>query len=198
MSTIASHRLLYLQKKIGRDDDQLAYKELFNALFPCLFNFVTGIIKTPQCAEEIVSDLFVKLWAKRRELEEIKNLRVYCFIAARHLSINHLEKRKQQRWENLEDYKNHLVSASTSPEDGMISAEMLKRICAVVESLPPRCKLSFKLVKEYGFKYKEVAEILQVTEKTIENQLAIAFKKIAFSIRFDILRSIPVVAGNIS
>ncbi len=68
----------------------------------------------------------------------------------------------------------------------MISAEMLRRIHDVVEDLPPRCKLSFKLVKEYGFKYREAAEILQVSEKTIENQLAIALKKISAAIHFDI------------
>jgi len=64
-----------------------------------------------------------------------------------------------------------------------------------VETLPPRCKMCFKLIKEHGFKYKEAAEILQVSEKTIENQLAIALKKISTSIQFDISRCIPVIAG---
>ena len=77
----------------------------------------------------------------------------------------------------------------------MISAEMLRLIHDVVDDLPPRCKLSFKLVKEYGFKYREAAEILQVSEKTIENQLSIALRKISAAIHFDIGRSIPVIAG---
>jgi RNA polymerase sigma factor (sigma-70 family) len=77
----------------------------------------------------------------------------------------------------------------------MISAEMLRLIHEVVEELPPRCKMSFKLVKEHGFKYREAAEILQVSEKTIENQISIALKKIGSAIHFDIGRSIPVIAG---
>ena len=195
MLSIAASRILYLQSRISRFDDQLAYKELFTSFYPSLFQFVSGIIKSRQSAEEIVSDLFLKIWEKRKTLEEINNLRVYCFVAARHLSINQLEKQKRYHHADMEDYKGRLVYNAPNPEECMISAEMLRRIHDVVEELPPRCKLSFKLVKEYGFKYREAAEILQVSEKTIENQLSIALKKISTAIHFDIGRSIPLIAG---
>jgi RNA polymerase sigma-70 factor (family 1) len=195
MPTIAALRIQYLQSRISRFDDQLAYKELFTGFYPFLFHFVTGIVKSRQSAEEIVSDLFMKIWEKRKTLEEIQNLRVYCFVAARHLSINQLEKQKRQHSVNIEDYKGRLIHMAPDPEQSMISAEMLRRVREVVEELPPRCKLSFKLVKEYGFKYREAAEILQVSEKTIENQLTIALRKISSAIHFDIGRSIPVIAG---
>jgi RNA polymerase sigma-70 factor (ECF subfamily) len=195
MLSIAASRILYLQSRISRFDDQLAYKELFTSFYPSLFQFVSGIIKSRQSAEEIVSDLFLKIWEKRKTLEEINNLRVYCFVAARHLSINQLEKQKRYHHADMEDYKGRLVYNAPNPEECMISAEMLRRIHDVVEELPPRCKLSFKLVKEYGFKYREAAEILQVSEKTIENQLSIALKKISTAIHFDIGRSIPVIAS---
>jgi RNA polymerase sigma-70 factor (family 1) len=195
MPLIAASRIQYLQSRISRFNDQLAYKELFTGFYPSLYQFVYGIIKSQPCAEEIVSDLFLKIWEKRETLEEIRNLRVYCFVAARHLSINQLEKQKRHQHEDLEDYKNQLICATPNPEECMISEEMLRRIQEVVEELPPRCKMSFKLVKEYGFGYREAAEILQVSEKTIENQLSIALKKISASIRFDIRRSIPVIAG---
>jgi RNA polymerase sigma-70 factor (family 1) len=198
MPSTASIRIQYLQSRISRFDDQLAYKELFTSFYPSLFQFVTGIIKSRQSAEEVVSDLFMKIWEKRKTLEDIQNLRVYCFVAARHLSINQLEKQKRRHNANIEDYKSRLIYQSPDPEQSMISAEMLRRIHDVVEQLPPRCKLSFKLVKEYGFKYREAAEILQVSEKTIENQLSIALKKISSAIHFDIGRSIPVIAGNLS
>jgi RNA polymerase sigma-70 factor (family 1) len=195
MPSIAASRIQYLQSRISRFDDQTAYKELFTGLYPVLFQFVTGIVKSRQSAEEIVSDLFMKIWEKRKSLEEIQNLRVYCFVSARHLSINQLEKQKRHHHSDIDDYKTRLFHTSPDPEECMISTEMLRLIHNVVEDLPPRCKLSFKLVKEYGFKYREAAEILQVSEKTIENQLSIALKKISAAIRFDIGRSIPVIAG---
>ncbi len=195
MPPIAAIRIQYLQTRISRFDDQLAYKELFTGLYPSLIQFVAGIIKSRQSAEEIVSDLFMKIWEKRKTLEEIHNLRVYCFVSARHLSINQLEKQKRQHHADIDDYKTRLVHPAPDPEECMISAEMLRLVQEIVEELPPRCKLSFKLVKEYGFKYREAAEILQVSEKTIENQLAIALKKISAAVHFDIGRSIPVIAG---
>lgn len=195
MPSIAAVRIQYLQIRISRFDDQIAYKELFTSFYPSLIQFVSGIIKSRMAAEEVVSDLFLKIWEKRKTLEEIRNLRVYCFVSARHLSINQLEKQKRQHAADIEDYKNRLICPSPDPEECMISAEMLRRIQEVIEELPPRCKLSFKLIKESGFKYREAAEILQVSEKTIENQLSIALKKISASIHFDIRRSIPVIAG---
>jgi RNA polymerase sigma-70 factor (family 1) len=195
MPPIAAIRIQYLQTRISRFDDQLAYKELFTGLYPSLIQFVTSIVRSRQSAEEIVSDLFMKIWEKRKTLEEIHNLRVYCFVAARHLSINQLEKQKRQHHANIDDYKSRLVHPAPDPEECMISAEMLRHIQEIVEELPPRCKLSFKLVKEHGFKYREAAEILQVSEKTIENQLSIALKKISAAVQFDIGRSIPVIAG---
>jgi len=195
MPSIAALRIQYLQTRISRFDDQQAYKELFTLFYSSLIQFVSGIIKSRQSAEEIVSDLFMKIWEKRKSLEEIHNLRVYCFVSARHLSINQLEKQKRQHYADIDDYKTRLIHTAPNPEECMISAEMLRLIQEVIEELPPRCKLSFKLVKEYGFKYREAAEILQVSEKTIENQLAIALKKISSAIHFDIGRSIPVIAG---
>lgn len=196
MPSIAVARIQYLQSRISRFDDRLAYKELFTSFYSPLIQFVTGIIKSRHSAEEVVSDLFLKIWEKREILEEIQNLRVYCFVAARHLSINQLEKQKRHQHVDIEDYKSRLIHAAPDPEQSMISEEMHRCIQKVVEELPPRCKLSFKLVKEYGFKYREAAEILQISEKTIENQLAIALKKISAAIHFDISRSIPLIAGN--
>ena len=97
MPSIAASRITYLQSRISRFDDQLAYKELFTSFYPSLIQFVSGIIKSRMAAEEVVSDLFLKIWEKRKTLEEIQNLRVYCFVAARHLSINQLEKQKRQQ-----------------------------------------------------------------------------------------------------
>jgi RNA polymerase sigma factor (sigma-70 family) len=60
----------------------------------------------------------------------------------------------------------------------MISGEAIQRINIAINELPPKCRLVFKLVKEDGLKYREVAELLQISLKTVENQIGIALKKI--------------------
>src|ERR1700686_5264124 len=135
MSSIAALRIKYLQTRISRFNDQDAYKELYTGFYPFLIQFVIGIIKSRQSAEEIVSDLFMKIWEKRETLEEIQNLRVYCFVSARHLSINQLEKQKRQYHADIEDYKTRLVHPAPDPEECMISAEMMRRIVQVGEEV---------------------------------------------------------------
>ncbi len=196
MSPIAELRIQQLQTRIARFDDQMAYKELFTSLYPSLYHFIIDIIKSRQVAEEIISDVFMKIWEKRKSLEEILNLRVYCFVAAKNLTLNQLEKQKREATCNIDEYASHIRSMNVDPEQMMITEEMLKRVHQIVETLPSRCKMAFKLVKENGFKYKEAAEILNVSVKTIENQLAIALKKINTAIHFDICRSIPLSVGN--
>ncbi len=136
MPTIAASRIKYLQTRISRFNDQLAYKELFTGFYSSLIQFVTGIIKSRQSAEEIVSDLFMKIWEKRETLEEIQNLRVYCFVSARHLSINQLEKQKRQHHADIEIIKPDSFTGP-DPEECMISAEMMRRILEVVEKYLP-------------------------------------------------------------
>jgi RNA polymerase sigma-70 factor (ECF subfamily) len=196
MSTIAATRIRFLQTRIARFEDQQAYKELFLALYPPLFRFISGIVKSKPAAEEIISDVFIKIWEKRQDLEMIVNLSVYCYVIAKNLSLNFLEKQRRTTTLNIEDFSDSLSELYIDPEQLLITSEMADRINLAVDSLPARCKMIFTLVKENGFKYKEVAEIMNISPKTIENQLAIALKKISVSINFDLSRTMRVTLGT--
>lgn len=197
MPTIAAARISFLQTRIARSGDQQAYKELFTTLYPTLFSFTTGIIKSKQVAEEIISDVFIKIWEKRQDLELIINLQVYCFVIAKNLSLNYLEKQNRIATLDIEDYSETLATdIYIDPEQLMITSEMVERINLAIDALPARCKIIFNLIKENDFKYKEVAEIMNISVKTVENQLAIALKKISISIDFDISRSMRITLGN--
>jgi RNA polymerase sigma-70 factor (family 1) len=196
MPGIAASKIALLQKRIARFEDQQAYKELFLMLYPSFFSLVSGIIKSKPVVEEIISDVFIKLWEKRKELELIDNLKLYCFVSAKNLSLNYLEKQKRSATVNIDDFSNTLSSLYMDPQQLMITSEMRDRISKSVDELPPRCKMIFILVKENGFKYREVAEIMKISTKTVENQLAIALRKISISINFDLSRSLPVRLGT--
>ena len=68
----------------------------------------------------------------------------------------------------------------------MITSEVINRINTAIAMLPPRCKLIFKLVKEDGLRYNDIAELLNISVKTIDNQMVIAVKKIGKAINFDL------------
>lgn len=184
-----AERIELLQTRIARFEDQKAYRELFTTLYPTLYHFTFGFTRSKEISEEIISDVFIKIWQKRKDLESIRQLKVYCFVMAKNLSINQLEKQKRLHIVRLDDFSDagqEFTSAYKDPEQLMITDEMLHRIAKAVDSLPLKCRMIFRLVKEEGFRYKEAAEIMNISEKTVENQLAIAVKKIGKSIHFDI------------
>jgi RNA polymerase sigma-70 factor (ECF subfamily) len=190
---IAATRIKYLQNRIAAYDDQYAYKELFTSLYSYLYHFAFGFVKAKQPAEEILSDVFIKIWEKRTELDKIANLKVYLYVATRNIALNYVEKQKRDATRNIDEYTAGIKSLYFDPEQLMVTAEMMNLIQKAIDELPLKCKMVFKLVKEDGLKYREVAEIMDISTKTVENQLAIALRKIGTAVDFDIKRSIPVM-----
>jgi len=188
---ITAEQIQYLQQRIAHYDDQQAYKLLFTALYPYLYPFARALVKTKEPAEEIVSDVFIKVWEKRKELDKVDNLKLYLYVATRHIALNYLEKEKRKPT-NAIDYFQHaeLISVHLDPEQLLITADMMALLRKAVDQLPPKCKVIFKLVKEDGLKYKEVAEILGISVKTVENQLAIALHKLGNAVDFPFLSSL--------
>jgi RNA polymerase sigma-70 factor (family 1) len=188
---IIASKIIDLQYRIARLDDQQAYRELYTSLYSYLFGFAKTIVQSRESAEEVVSDVFIKLWERRKELEKIENLKVYLYVATRNIAFNYLDKQKRNSTNSIDDVEAEFTSIDFDPEQMLITADMLALIQKAIDQLPPKCKIIFKLAKEDGLKYREVAEVLNISIKTVENQLAIALYKIGTAVSFDIRRTIP-------
>jgi RNA polymerase sigma-19 factor, ECF subfamily len=186
---IAAARIQFLKEQITRYDDQLAYRELFMAFYPPLLQFATGFTKAKQPAEEIVSDVFIVIWEKRSRLEHISNLKIYLYTSIRNTALNYLSRNNRILLTDLSEIPIELGTLPLNPERMMITAEMKKMIQDAVLKLPTRCKLIFKLVKEDELKYREVAELLKISIKTVEAQMTIALKRIGEAVSFDISKT---------
>ena len=179
-----------LQQQIALFNNQQAYSELFLHFYPSLQQFAFSFLKSKQLSEEAVSDVFIKIWENRKTLHTITNLKFYLFTSTRNTALNYLKKQKGRQNLLPDDYWVELNSVFFDPEQLMITAEMIRKIQEAVQSLPPRCKLIFKLVKEEELKYREVAELLNLSVKTVENQMTNTLKKIGSAIGFDIHRAV--------
>jgi RNA polymerase sigma-70 factor (family 1) len=173
-----------LQQAIACFDDMQAYKQLFLLFYPSLLSFAVSIIKSKELSEEIVSDVFMKIWEKRHQLDKVENLSYYLFTAVKNKCLNELKDQRNKESLEINDVAIEFKSLYYDPEQQLISEEMINRIQKAIQELPPRCRLIFKLVKEEGLRYKEVAELLQLSVKTVENQMTLAFKKIGAAINF--------------
>ncbi len=168
-----------------------AYGRLYDQLFDGLHRFSYSLVKSTEAAEEIVSDVFIKIWQIRDKLMEIENLRVYLYTIAKNFSLNYITKNYKNAVVSLETIDIEAVVEVHGPADICISADMVSQIRKVIQQLPPQCKLIFQLVKEEGFKYKEVADILEISPFTVRNQLAIAVRRIGETLPAYLQSSLP-------
>jgi RNA polymerase sigma-70 factor (family 1) len=176
-----------LQRRIALYDDEVAYRELYFLFFKPLLHFTGSFVSTHEMAEEIVSDVFIKIWQNRRHLHEIRNLKVYLYVSAKNNAFRYLQSRQHPGSVSLDDMEIEVQSNAQDPEEMMITAEMMNKIERAIDDLPPRCKLVYKMIREDRLRYKEVAQILDISVKTIDNQLATAIRRIADAIRFDLV-----------
>jgi RNA polymerase sigma-70 factor (ECF subfamily) len=192
---IAAAKINYLQERLARHDDQSAYKELYIAFYKPLLQFATSFVRSQQVAEEIVSDVFIHIWEKRKRIDSINNLRIYLYVAIRNTSLNYLSRKSKILTTNLDELALDPPGIYFDPEQLLVTNEMIELIRSAINQLPPKCRMIFKLVKEDELKYKEVADILNISVKTVEAQMTIALRKLGNAIRFDMGKSISSSPG---
>ncbi len=179
-----------LVHKIANYDNVVAYKQLFLHYHKPLIHFSTTITRCRESSEEVVSDVFLKLWTGRKALPSVKNVHLYLYVSTKNSSINRLLKQKREQVFSLDEMAVELKSFYYDPEQLLISSEMMQQITTCITALPPKCQIIFKLIKQDGLKHKEVAELLNLSLKTVENQMTIALRKIGQSVQFNYTKSI--------
>ncbi len=138
--------------------DESAFRQLFTFFYKRLYHFAFAIVKTREAGEEIVEDVFIRIWQQKENIGSIQNIKVYLYTATKNTALNYLSKKARENITEPFDHINiALVPPPITPEQIMITGEMYKKIQEAIESLPPRCKMIFKLIREDGLKYKEVS-----------------------------------------
>ena len=183
---VNNEQIKILFDSVCRDEEMDAYKALYSLLCRRLIHFSASIVYSYHLAEEIVSDVFVMLWQKRRQLQHVNNPMVYLYVSTRNLSLNSLQQQKKHRHFSLDALDTNALGVTPDAEHNLISAEVSLKIEEAIRSLPVRCQLIFRLIKLDGLKYKDVATLLEISPKTVDAQLAIAIKKISRAIRLDL------------
>lgn len=174
-------RLLFQQ--LQNADGETVLVKLHHLYFSRIFKLIHSLVKQRESAEELASDVFVQLWLRREKLSEVINPEVYLYVIARNKAFAFL-KQKLHLTEPLDNIEDFRLEVARSPEELLISSEMLHRVNTAINQLPPKCKLIFMLVKEESFKYRDAAEILGLSVKTVETQMGIALKKLSKAFTF--------------
>ena len=164
-----------------KEGDLQAFNELFDRYGKRLYNFSIGYLKSVENAEEIVQEVFMKIWDNRLELSAQKSIESYLFTIARNGILNTIRKSKSEQ-----AYLNYV---KINPEKNVLLDEELnfneleKAYHEAIEQLSPRRKEIFLLSREQALSNAEIAEKMSISVKTVENQMTTAISEIRRNLR---------------
>ncbi len=167
-----------LLKKIAQDDRK-AFDQFFSLYYNRLIQFALLFVHQQETAEDVVSEVLVRLLKRRKELHTIDRFEGYLFLSVKNTALNALKKEKRHREHCAAGADELFLSAHVSdPVEKILEQELRQLIFRTVEKLPRQRKLVYKLIKDESLKYKEVANLLGISVKTVENHLDLALKEI--------------------
>ncbi len=170
----------YLQglvSKISLHNDEGAARELFNLFHPKLVRFAVFYTSTVHDANDIVSEVFIKLFKRLKKVSDIQDIQYYLYKSVKNQCLTHLKKQRKDISLDDFDLDNTLYNYEiVNPETELISNELAIKIEEAINNLPPKRKMIYKMVVIDGMKYRETAEILDISIKTVENHLSLAVK----------------------
>ncbi len=152
------------------------FQKLFYKLYPKLCQYAYRFITNQSVCEDIVQDCFVKYWETSKRENKINNIEAYLSMSVRNSCISYL--RKKTITEDVEDVKIQGFLTCDSEEDNIESSqtdeiEIIKQALAL---LPEKCRQIFELNRIHNKSYKEIAQILNISTKTVDNQMGKAIK----------------------
>ena len=171
-----SKEIQLILSKLQEQGSEQDFRQLYDLLYNRFFRIAFYYLQKDEWAQEVVLDVFLTLWNKRIELSEIKNFENYSFILLKNASLNYIEKNKNTT-ESLDDCT-EITHAEVNPETDLLNDELFFVYINALEELPPKCREVFILIREEGFSYKEVAEKLNISVKTVDAQLQKAIARL--------------------
>ena len=162
-----------IEKRLDREGemDKQEFEKHFREYFTPLMAFSRRILGDEDDAREVVHQVFIKLWERRSELDLSTSLKSYLFTAVNNRSLNVIRDRKKF---SSEEVPERVGEWDVSAE--LESMELEEKIRGVIASLPEKCRVIFELNRFDGLKYSEIASQLDISVKTVENQMSKALK----------------------
>lgn len=157
------------------EGDAGAFEEIFNRYWLKLYGAALKRVKSREVAEEIIQDLFTLLWAKRESVQIHTSLAAYLFTSVRYMVFNHIQK-EVVRDSYKDSFQTANVFCDNSTEETVFLNELIRNIEKEVKCLPSQCRSVFELSRKENKTNREIAEVLGISEKTVEGHLTKAIK----------------------
>jgi len=159
-----------------RQGDKQEFEKLFRSSYVSLVRYAKTILRDHDTAEEIVQDLFFRLWQDRSQLTIESSLNGYLFRSVHNRSLHFIEHQKV-----VDRHAGEIAASAEETGEPVTEAiyysELQSKVAKVLERLPERCSVIFRMSRFEGLKYNEIAEKLSVSLKTVEANMGRALKE---------------------
>lgn len=165
-----------------QEGDLVAYRFLFDTYFSDLCRFIKLFLNDSSIAEQIALDIFVNLWEKKDQVKIQQSLKGYLFKSAKYKAVSYLRQKKNDIILDI-DQPEFLDRDGLTPENVMELEKLREIIDEAINDLPPKSRQIYRMAKEENLSHKQIAEILELSPKTVENQVGIAVRKLRVALK---------------
>ncbi|ERJ57393.1 hypothetical protein M472_01300 [Sphingobacterium paucimobilis HER1398] len=167
--TYTDHEMII---QLQNSEEEVMWR-IFDTYWESLFLTSFNIVKNRSSAEDIVQETLITIWDKRLELAIQHSLKAYLFSVVRYASYKEWRRIFIEKGETIDQLE---IAVSESLIDNLIYKDLRAQINKVVESLPIRCKEVYILSREKQLSHKEISQLMNISTKTVENQLTKALR----------------------
>jgi len=170
---MSNTQLADILNRLKADDDS-ALQELFHLHYQRVCQTIHRFIKDRSLVEDLAQNVFIRFWEKRHKINVTTSVGAYFHRMAINEALGYLRKSKNKETEEITPLTP--TGSQDSVEEGYLHGELKTEIVKAIDTLPPRCRAVFQLSRFEELTYKEIAEKMEISVKTVENQMGKALR----------------------
>ena len=175
MALIPLHNEKTLLKRMA-EGDEISFSKIYEAYRELLYRFILRFVKSPDLADDLTQEIFIRIWEIRKEMEKVDSFQAYLFMTGRNHTLNFLKKISKENAGKAEIMR-HYKPVPKMADDELLSAEYRQFIQIVLDSLPAQTREIFRLSREQYKSYDEVAALLGISRHAVKKHMVRSHKK---------------------
>lgn len=172
--------------------EETAFAELYDRYSAPVYQYIKKFVHSTDLAEDLTQEIFIKIWQCKSKLTEVRSIRAYLFIMARNHTLNSLKKALRSDVA-MSEVLNSFVEERNETEEHLLSKEYHEYLEKALNALPSRTREVFKLCRQQGKSYDEVAVALGISRNAVKNHMVGSMKILSASAKRDLGVSLSVL-----